>query len=394
MTRPHVSLLIGIQFAGFSLAGFLFPFLPLYVQELGVWPLSAVILWAGILAAAGSVGLTFSGFLWSRLGHWFGLRATLVRALIGLGLAAILMGIAAEVWQLLLIRIVHGVLGSVGAVVVAVVTAAIPREGRASVLGWLQVSMLAGSVTGPVLGGLVLYWFGFPLLFGLAGGGALALAIFAFAALPAIPAAPVEDGEAPATPDQGIGRDPRALSLAVYFLALQAAAMMTGGLLVLYVQELGAGTATAPITGLVIGSSGALAGLAALFAARRRGRLMSAEGIGVTSALLGLLLLAQGVSTALGLVWLFRLGQGLTTGLLRPAAQASVQRLVDPDKRRAAYRLVARASTAGSIGGAILGGVVGAGIGLSTVFAAGGAVLLVGTATAGIFLRVQGRQAR
>lgn len=359
---------------------------------MGVQPLSAVILWSGILAAAGSVGLAISGSLWSRLGRRFGLRTILVRALIGLALAAVLMGIAAEVWQLLLIRIVHGALGSVGAVVVAVVTAAISREGRASALGWLQVSMLAGSVTGPVLGGLVLYWFGFPLLFGLAGGAALAVAIIAFMALPDMPPAPIEAENAPAKSDQSVGRDPRAVSVAVYFLALQAAVMMTGGLLVLYVQELGAGTATAPITGMVIGSSGALAGLAALFAARRRGRLMSAGGIGATSVLVGLLLLAQGISTALGLMWLFRLGQGLTTGVLRPAAQRSVQRLVDPEKRRAAYGLVARASTAGSIGGALLGGAVGAGLGLSTVFTVAGLVLLVGTAAAGMVLRVRGGQ--
>jgi len=69
-----------------------------------------------------------------------------------------------------------------------------------------------------------------------------------------------------------------------------------------------------------------------------------------------------------------------------------VQRQVDPEKRRAAYGLVARASTAGSIGGGLLGGAVGAWLGLSTVFAVAGVVLLVGTAAAGIVLRVRGGQ--
>ncbi len=355
-------------------------------------PLSAVILLSGVLAAAGSAGLAVSAPLWARLSDRLGLRAMLVRALFGLALAAILMGIAAEVWQLLAIRLVHGILGGVGTVVVAVVTAAIPREGRASVLGWLQVSMLAGSVTGPVLGGLVLYFFGFPLLFGLVGGAALATAAITFAGLPELRSVAAEAEEAPATPNSGAGRDPRAISLAVYFLALQAAAMMTGGLLVLYIQELGAGAAAAPITGLVIGSSGLLTGLAALFAARMRDRLTSAGGIGATGVLAGLLLLAQGLSTAVSPVWLFRLGQGLTTGVLRPAAQSSVQRLVDPGMRRAAYGYVARASTAGSIAGALLGGAVGATSGISTAFAVAGAVLMIGTATSAVLMRVFRRQ--
>ena len=352
----------------------------------------AVILWSGVLAAAGAAGLAASASLWARLGSRITMRGMLLRTLIGLSLAAILMGVAAEVWQLLLIRVIHGLLGSVGAVVVTVVTAEIVREERASALGWLQVAMVAGSATGPVLGGLVLYWTGFSLLFGIAGGAAMAIATLAFLALPNTPRQPVQVDTAQSTPDRAIRRDPRAISLAIYFLALQGAGMMTGGLLVLYVQELGAGTAAAPITGLIMGSSGVFAGLAALIAARMRGRLKSAIGIGATGMLSGLLLMAQGLFTAIGFVWLLRLGQGLTTGVLRPAAQLNLQRLVDPENRRAAYSFVARASTTGSIAGALLGGAIGAASGLPAAFAVAGGVLVVGTATSAVLMRLFDRQ--
>lgn len=348
----------------------------------------AVILWTGVLAAGGSAGLAGAAPLWNRLGRRYGLRTMLVRALLGLAIAATLMAVADAVWQLLLIRVLQGVLGTVGTVVVAVVVASVAEDRRARVLGRLQIAMVAGSVAGPVAGGLVLYWAGFSLLFGLAAGGALAVVLTTLVMMPRVSPAAAETVATGAPREPGVGRDPGVLGLATYFLALQVAAMMSGGLLVLYVQELGGGAGTAPLTGLIIGSSGVLAALAAPLARRFRERLGSAGGMGATGGLAGLLLLAQGLATALGAVWALRLSQGMITGVLRPSAQSGVQRLVAPDRRRPAYGFVARASTVGSIGGAVLGGVIGALGGLSLAFAVAGGVLVVGAAAPVVLSRL------
>lgn len=370
--------------------------MPLYVQQLGIKSAPTTVLWSAALVTAGLIGLAASGPLWARFERFFNIRTALIRVLIGFCVAALLMGVATNAWQLLLIRTAHGLLGSVGTVVVVFVTATIPRHIRARVLGWLQVSMLAGSVLGPLLGGLVVYGLGFAWLFGFAAVTALLMAILSLVILPKIPTKenPGPGNDTEQTQQRSIRLtqlEPRIVSIAIYFVVLQCAAMMTGGLLVLYVQDLGVGLAAAPITGLIVGSSGILAGLAALLVAKRRGRLISALGIGLTGSLAGVLLLAQGLSTALGLVWTFRLGQGFATGIMRPAAQSSLQVLAEPGTRVESFRFVKTASTIGSITGAVLGGLVGAIAGLSAVFTMAGSMLILGTIASAILVRYFGR---
>ena len=370
--------------------------MPLYVQQLGIKSGPAIVLWSAALVASGLIGLAASGPLWTRLERYFNLRTALIRVLLGFCVAALLMGVATNAWQLLLIRTSHGLLGSAGAIVVVFVTATIPHHGRTRVLGWLQVSMLTGSVLGPLLGGLVVYGLGFDWLFRFAAVAALSMAILSLVILPKLPAKenPGHGVDTEQTPQRSFRLtqlDPRIVSIAIYFVVLQCAAMMTGGLLVLYVQDLGVGLEAAPITGLIFGSSGILAGLAALLAAKRRGRLISALGIGLTGSLAGVLLLAQGLSTALGLVWMFRLGQGFATGIMRPAAQSSLQVLVESGTRGDSFRFVRRASTIGSITGAVLGGLVGAIAGLSAVFTLAGSILILGTIVSAILVRYFGQ---
>ena len=389
LTRSRIALLIGIHFAGFTLTGQLFPYLALYVQDLGVDDPSTVILWTGLLAGVGSAGLAAGTPLWAGLGRRLGLRAMLVRVLVGLAVTALMMAVVAEVWQLLLVRILQGVLGTAGTVVVAMVAGALAHEQRARVLGWLQLAMMAGSVVGPVLGGLVLYWAGFGMLFRLTAGVALAVAALALLTMPRVdPDAEPEITDEP--PAGSVARDPGALGMAIYFLAIQVAAMMSGALLVLYVQDFGAGDATAPLTGLLIGSTGLVAGLAAPLAGRFRTKLGSAGGMGLTGGLAGLLLLGQGLATALGAVWVLRLGQGVVIGILRPSAQSGVYRLVKPGRRWRAYGFVARASTLGSIAGGLLGGVIGAAGGVGMAFAVAGGVLVVGTVAPVALVRLRG----
>ena len=75
----------------------LLPFLPLYVEELGVSDHAAIVQWSGV--AYGATFLTAAMFapLWGRLGDLYGRKLMLIRASLGMAVAMSLIGLAQNV---------------------------------------------------------------------------------------------------------------------------------------------------------------------------------------------------------------------------------------------------------------------------------------------------------
>src|ERR1051325_6063926 len=78
----------------------LLPFLPLYVEELGMRDHAAIVQWSGIAYGATFFAAALVAPLWGRLGDIYGLKLMLVRASLGMTIAIGLMGVAENVWQL------------------------------------------------------------------------------------------------------------------------------------------------------------------------------------------------------------------------------------------------------------------------------------------------------
>lgn len=102
-------------------------------------------------------------------GRWVdrvGQRAALVSAVVGFGLASMLVGSARVFALLLLARAVQGVFaGVLFAMLTPVVTAAVRPEARGRAMGLATTLGPLGSVSGPVVGGLVTDWWGWPWIF-------------------------------------------------------------------------------------------------------------------------------------------------------------------------------------------------------------------------------------
>ena len=101
-----LALVVFTAFVGFQ---FFSPFLPLYVQELGVTDPAEVAMWSGVLLAVtpGVSGLL--GPLWGRLADRVGRKLMLIRSLAGFIVIIAAMGFVTSVYQLFLARTLQGV---------------------------------------------------------------------------------------------------------------------------------------------------------------------------------------------------------------------------------------------------------------------------------------------
>ena len=70
------------------------PFLPLYVEELGVSDKAGIVQWSGIAYGATFFAAAFVAPIWGRLGDIYGRKLMLVRASLGMTVAIGLMGMS------------------------------------------------------------------------------------------------------------------------------------------------------------------------------------------------------------------------------------------------------------------------------------------------------------
>ena len=145
-----LSLSVFIAFVGFQ---FFSPFLPLYVQELGVTDPAAVALWSGVLAA---VTPAVSGVLspvFGRLADRFGRKMMLIRSLAGFTVIIAAMGLVTSVWQLFAARFLQGLFAGFTPMAMAVASVSAPREKVASAIARVQGAQLLSVAVGPAIGG-------------------------------------------------------------------------------------------------------------------------------------------------------------------------------------------------------------------------------------------------
>ncbi len=249
--------------AAFSLA---LPFLPLYIQALGVAGAGPAALWAGASSAALSLASIACGPLWSAVARRQGVRAAAEYALLGSAVVVGAMGLARNVVQLAGLRLIQGSVAGVQVGITVLASAVVPRQH----LGWgielLQAATLAGAALGPPAGGLIAGRYGYRAAFFAAAAllGAAGIAISATGR----PAASLRRPAARVGTLYALRDAPTLVALGptiATLLLLQLAATAALPVLPLYVKELSASPAAA--TGLLLG----LGGLAGAISAQAAG---------------------------------------------------------------------------------------------------------------------------
>ncbi len=269
---------------GFSFA---FPFLPVYLRELGVHNPGQLAIWAGLAGGASGAALAIMSPVWGILADRYGRRAMLLRAMVGGGITVGLMGFARGPVDLVALRLLQGATAGTVAAATALVATGTPRDRVGRALGVLTSAVAVGSALGPLVGGIAASLLGVRAIFW-AGGVLLLLATVPVLAV--VREGSFKRANGPRRPALQVLRDvaPGALTAIGALLVCQALLQMSNSgfqqLVVLRLLEhLSRGIET--VTGLSFAASGlasATAAIGYLTFARRFGY----KKVGVAAALL------------------------------------------------------------------------------------------------------------
>src|SRR5438552_7260530 len=173
-----LALVVFTAFVGFQ---FFSPFLPLYVQELGVTNPAEIAVWSGVLMAVtpGVSGLL--GPFWGRLADRVGRKLMLIRSLAGFVVIIAAMGLVTSVYQLFIARMFQGVFAGFSVMAMAVASVSCPRDKVPVAIARVQGAQLLSVAVGPVAGGYVASHFGIRVAFFVTAGlCAVALVVLIF----------------------------------------------------------------------------------------------------------------------------------------------------------------------------------------------------------------------
>jgi DHA1 family multidrug resistance protein-like MFS transporter len=141
------------------------PFLPFYLRDLGVSGDQSIKIWSGVAYAAPFLVSIFMQPLWGIVGDRHGRKLMIVRAMMGLALANILMGLAQSAPQFVLCRLFQGFLSGFIAPSLALMASSSPPEKTGYALGTLQAALVSSLILGPFLGGVFMHFAGIRPIF-------------------------------------------------------------------------------------------------------------------------------------------------------------------------------------------------------------------------------------
>jgi len=382
------TLLVAFGAQVLALMGFtlIFPFLPLYIQTLGVHG-RAVPVWAGVISFGGALPLALMGPVWGSLGDRYGRKPMIIRAM---GCGAVTMAlliVAPTVWVLVALLALSGLLTGVNAPLQALVTTVTPRAEMGRAMGLMLAGIFVGVALGPLAGGVLDDHLGFHGTFACGAGLLLAAALLVLVGIDErfVRSAPAPGRGllAPFQDFRAVACTPGLLPIALVLFMAQASSTAPAPVLPLLVPHL-AGLPVAhgvPQTSTAVGLILAVSGLCAALAAWLAPRLL--ERYGYRRALVGGLALAGLLylpAFVVGAVWqlaLVRAAVGLALGAALPAAGAIIGLTTPSHQRGAAYGLTSSAESCGFAIGPLVGGSLGALLGVRAVFPASTLALLV-----------------
>lgn len=346
-----------IVVAGVSL---IIPFLPLYIEDLGVHQLRDINLWSGWIFAAQSVTAVIFQPLWGAMADKYGRKVMLLRAGIGLAIMTILMGFVSAPWQLLVLRLINGVFSGFIAMSISLQASVTPDEQAGKALGTLQTGQLAGSLIGPLIGGILAETFGFRAVFVLTG-----LLLFMASVVVMIfvdkgtPIRPKEKGNS-----RGGAGDWRTLTpLLPIFVATtvtQIGMMSIQPILTIYTKSLYHGVHLEFIAGLVISITGVANLIGSPLLGRFGDRIGQRQILIFSLVMSGLTFIPQALTHNITVLLIGRFLLGLFVGGMLPSLNVLVKKLAPQEVQARAFGFNSSAQFLGSLIGPLLGSTVSA----------------------------------
>ena len=146
-----------------------FPFLPLYVADLGAKSRLSVEFLSGMAFSAQAIMMMIASPFWGMIADRYGRKLMVERAMFGGAIVIGLMAFARSAEELVLLRAIQGLITGVLSAHNALVASVVPRERSGYAMGLLQVGLGIGVALGPLIGGLVADLFGYRYAFFVTG---------------------------------------------------------------------------------------------------------------------------------------------------------------------------------------------------------------------------------
>jgi len=330
---------------------FVLPFLPLFVQQLGVQGQTNITLWAGLLAGGSAICMAVSSPIWGVLADRHGRKIMLVRAAFA---GAVLIGLSSlvqNVYELLALRMLQGVFTGTVTASQALVSSQVPKERLGFSLGVMQTAVYLGSSLGPLGGGLVADAVGFRFSFAMAGG-ILLVAGVVITFLVEEEKRPVSETSAAR---QSFWRGMRdainssaVLAMAAAMFAVNFGVTVVFPILPQFIQMLqGPGGHDAALTGLVFTAAGVAGAISSVVTGSFADRIGYQRVIVTAAIIAAVLSVPQYFVNATWQLAVLRILIGLALGAILPSASALIASLVPPEKRGTAYGLMGSATSLG-----------------------------------------------
>ncbi len=372
--------------AAFSLV---MPFLPLYVEQLGVTGHSALNMWSGLVFSITFLFSAIASPLWGGLADRKGRKIMLLRSALGMAIVMLLMGLAQNIWQFLILRALLGLLGGFIPNANALIATQIPRHKSGWALGTLSTGAVSGALLGPLAGGFLADNYGLrPVFFMTATVLFICFVLTLFFIREQF--TPVSKKEMLHVKEVfgSLKNRELVLSLFVTTLIIQVATGSIAPILTLYVRDLAGNISNiAFISGMIA----SVPGVAALICAPRLGKLgdrIGPEKILIVALIVSVLLLIpmSFVQNPLQL-GILRFLLGAADGALLPAVQTL---LVYNASNQIAGRIFSYNQSfrdIGNVTGPLIGAAVSANYGFRAVFCVTAVVVLFNAIYTGFSLR-------
>ncbi|MGE5675269.1 MAG: MFS transporter [Mycobacterium leprae] len=361
--------------AGFSL---IMPFLPLYLEELGVHG-SAVDVWSGVIFSANFIMMAIFSPIWGGLSDRIGRKPMMLRSAFGMGAVVWLMGIAHSPWQLLVIRLLQGFTSGFVPATTAYMASAAPRENSGYALGLMTTGSVAGTVLGPLIGGVLANAIGYrPIFFLTSATSLLTGAVVLFLIREQFTPVAKQKGDG-VLKDIGLLRVYPVTAMMAVVLFLNTFSVLTAEpILSLYLQTLSAPVAWISfLSGLTFSITGVANLVVAPLVGRLSDKMGSRQLIMICLGGAAVMYVAQGFATATWQMVAMRFILGMFSGGLMPAANGLIARSTPKEVQGRIFGLTNSMLFIGNTLGPLVGGAIAAYFGLRSVFPVTGILLLV-----------------
>nr|WP_275983750.1 MFS transporter [Paenibacillus hamazuiensis] len=360
------------QFLVMSGMTMIVPFLPFYIQELGIHDQHQVAMWGGFIFAANFVTSFIAQPIWGGLADRYGRKIMLLRSGFGMAVVMVLMGFATAPWQLLVLRMLNGTISGYMPAAVTLVSANTPREKMGFAMGTLQSGQVGGSILGPLIGGLLAEWVGYRPIFYITGAClfvASLLALFLVKEKFDAEKATKQPKESIIAGLKELGKTRQLPALYTVTFAIQFAMLSPMPLIPLFVQELhGQDKLLAFYAGMV----GSITGFSNMIASPLLGKWSDRIGpekvLGVALIGAALSFIPQAFVSNIWQLMASRFLLGIFMGGMLPCVQTLIRKYTPNGMESRSYSYNSSALSLGNMLGPVIGGALSGWLGIRGIF--------------------------